>query len=123
MLVYYCSCAFTVATLLCTGFIGEEICLVFLHAGSSMAAQLGAGAFVGANAEVQLSQREKCLYSYLASAPPWHLQMTIFKAHFSLWQFQSHLSFSLGAPTKATRDLCSMQDTLSTQTPLFPSQS
>lgn len=40
MLVYYCSCAFTVATLLCTGFIGEEICLVFLHAGSSMAAQL-----------------------------------------------------------------------------------
>lgn len=40
-------------------FIGEDMCFVFLHAGSSMAAQLGAGEFVGANAEVQLSQRQK----------------------------------------------------------------
>lgn len=55
-------------------FIGEDMCFVFLHAGSSMAAQLGAGEFVGANAEVQLSQREKmplfslCFCSSLALA-------------------------------------------------------
>lgn len=109
------------ATLLWTGFIGEEICLVFLGAGSSTAAQLGAGALVGANAKVQLSQREKCLFSHFA--PPWHLQMTLSKACFSLQQFQPCLPFSLGAPTKGTKDLFSMQDVLSTQTSLFPSQS
>lgn len=81
MLVYYYLCAFTVATLICAGFLGEEICLVFLYAGSSMASQLGAGALVGPNAEIHLSQGEKCLYSHFASAPPWHLQMTVFKAH------------------------------------------
>lgn len=111
------------AALLWTGFIGEEICLVFLGAGSSKAAQLGAGALVGANAKVQLSQREKCLSSHFASAPPWHLQMTLSKACFSLRQFQPCLPFSLGAPTKGTKELFSMQDVLSTQTSLLPSQS
>lgn len=78
---------------------------------------------LGANAEVQLSQREKSLCSHFSSAPPWHLQTILFKEFSSLWQLQSCLPFSLAGPTKGTRDFSSMQDTLSTQTLFFPSQS
>lgn len=67
MLVYYYLCAFTVATLaMYRGMfmylfylLGKTFAWFFLLAGSSMAAQLGAGELVGANAEGQLSQREK----------------------------------------------------------------
>lgn len=124
MLVYCYLCAFIVAALLYTRFIREVFCLVFLHTGSSVAAQSGAGAFAGADANVQMSHREKCLFSHFASAPPWHLQVSIFKAHFSLYGSPGQICLSLlGVPTKGTRDLFCRQDAHSAQPPVCPLQS
>ena len=95
MLVYYYLCAFAVAALLYTGFISAAFCLVFLHVGSSAVAQLDAGALAGADANVQMSQREKCLFSHFASAPPWCLQVSIFKARFCLYGSPGQVCLSL----------------------------
>jgi len=42
-----------VAALLYTGFIRAAFYLIFLHTGSSVVAELGAGAFEGADADIQ----------------------------------------------------------------------
>lgn len=42
-----------------------------------------------------MSQTEKCLFSHFASAPPWHLHVSIFKACPSLYGSPGQVCLSL----------------------------